>query len=370
MTTSLLPPVAQRCLAQALTLCVVWLCGGQVLAQNVPWHLGTLDGQSPAPSAINTVKEKPGPSRIVVAVIDSGVIAGHPSLAGQLLPGYDMVSPAQNLRNKRSTDFTPDERGSKCGSRLMANSFRTHGTEVASLVAGNGVDGVFGVNPEAKILPIRVFGACAMSRKDLIDAISWAAGLPVAGLPENPNPAKIINLSMAGGYAVCGADLQALIDRLVQDHKFIVAAAGNNFHKPLHEPANCTGVISVGALNAENRIEVYSALDPRTFVYAPGGGASLPVNADWAVNKLKVATYELDFVGNERATTRFRGVGTSYSAPVVAGFISLWLSHHPHKTFADFTREKPKFVRQVLPIEQCAECVPMGLVNSDRLGTP
>jgi hypothetical protein len=94
------------------------------------------------------------------------------------------------------------------------------------------------------------------------------------------------------------------------------------------------------------------------------------VNADWAVNKLKVATYELDFVGIERATSRFRGVGTSYSAPVVAGFISLWLSHHPDKTFADFKREKPKFVRQVLPIEQCAECVPLGLVNTDRLGTP
>jgi hypothetical protein len=129
-------------------------------------------------------------------------------------------------------------------------------------------------------------------------------------------------------------------------------------------------VISVGALNAENRIEVYSALDARTFVYAPGGGASLPVNAAWAVNKLKVATYELDFLGNERATTRFSGVGTSYSAPVVAGFISLWLSHYPDKTFADFLREKPRFVRHVEPIEQCAECAPMGLVNTARWGMP
>lgn len=349
----------------ALLLCS-WLCG--VWAQDVPWHLGTYDGQLPAPSAINTVKEKPGPHQVVVAVIDSGVMPGHPSLAGQLLPGYDMVSATQNLRNKRSSDFSPDERGAKCGSRLMANSFRTHGTEVASLVAGNGVNGAWGVNPEARVLPIRVFGACAMSRKDLIDAISWAAGLPVAGAPDNPYPAKIINLSMAGGFAVCGADLQALVDRLVQDQKFIVAAAGNNFHKPLHEPANCAGVISVGALNAENRIEVYSALDPRTFVYAPGGGASLSVNAAWAVNKLKVATYEIDFLGNERPTTRYSGVGTSYAAPVVAGFISLWLSHHPGKTFADFLREKPRFVRQVEPLAQCEECTPLGLVNPERLG--
>ena len=341
-----------------LALCGVLLKAGPASAQDVPWHLGAYKGQLPAPSAINTIQDKPGPNRIVVAVIDSGVMAQHPSLAGQLLPGYDMVSATQNLRNQRSADFSPDERGARCGARLMANSFRTHGTEVASLVAGNGVDGVFGVNPEAKVLPIRVFGACAMSRKDLIEAISWAAGFPVAGLPDNPNPAKIINLSMAGGYAMCGADLQALVDRLVQDKKFIVAAAGNNFHKPLHEPANCTGVISVGALNAENRIEVYSALDPRTFVYAPGGGASLPVNAAWAVNKLKVATYELDFLGNERATTRFSGVGTSYAAPVVAGLFRCGFRITPTKPLQIFCAKSPSLCAMSSPLRSVPNACP------------
>ena len=360
----------RRVVTRLLMLCIAIRPVGWVMAQDVPWHLGAWDGPSSAPSAIHTAKEKPGPNRVVIAVIDSGVIADHPSLAGQLLPGYDMVSAAQNLRQRRSADYSPDERGAQCGSRLMSNSYRTHGTEVASLVAGNGVDGVWGVNPQARIVPVRVFGACAMSRKDLMDAIAWAAGLPVYGVPDNPNPAHIINLSMAGGLPVCSAQLQALIDRLVLAQKFIVAAAGNNFHKPLQEPANCTGVISVGALNAENRIEVYSALDPRTLVYAPGGGASLTVNAAWAVNKLKIATYELDFLGRERATSRFSGVGTSYSAPVVAGFIALWLSHHPDKTFADFLLEKPKFVRQVVPLEECAACLPMGLVNTDRLDAP
>lgn len=353
-----------------LRLCVTMLWIGIASAQEIPWHLGASSSQLSAPSAINTAQEKPGPHRMTVAVIDSGVIATHPSLAGQLLPGYDMVSGSQNLRGQRSTNFSPDERGARCGSRLMANSFRTHGTEVASLIAGNGVNGVWGVNPEAKILPIRVFGPCGISRKDLMDAIAWAAGLAAPDLPANPYPAHIINLSMAGGLSECGTDLQALVDRLIQHQKFIVAAAGNNFHKPLTEPANCNGVISVGALNAENRIEVYSALDPRTFVYAPGGGASLPVNTAWAVNKLKVATYELDFLGNERATTRFSGVGTSYAAPVVAGFISLWLSYNPNKNLADFFQEKPYFVRRVEPIAQCAQCVPMGLVNNQGLGTP
>lgn len=213
-----------------------------------------------------------------------------------------MLSAPNNLRGDRSTDFRPDERDSRCGQRLVSGAFRTHGTEVASLIAGNGADGVLGVNPSAKILPIRLFGACNMARTDMLDAIAWAAGLPVAGVPDNPYPARIINMSLAGGLSVCGSDLQQVINRVIEKKVFVVAAAGNNFHKPLPEPANCKGVISVGALDAENKIEVYSALDTRTSVYAPGGGKRLSSNADWSINKLKVATYDLDFMGNERAS--------------------------------------------------------------------
>lgn len=330
-------------------------------AADAPWHLGTHNGSAPAPAAINTINLKPGPHRIVVAVIDSGVIASHPSLNGQLLPGYDMLSAPNNLRGGRSTDFGPDERDARCGQRLVSGAFRTHGTEVASLIAANGVDGVFGVNPSAKILPIRLFGACSMSRTDLLDAIAWAAGLPVAGVPENPNPARVINMSIAGGLPVCGSDLQRLINRVIEKKIFVVAAAGNNFHKPLPEPANCQGVISVGAVDAENRIEVYSALDPRTTLYAPGGGKRLSSDAPWSVNKLMVATYDLDFLGTERATALERAVGTSFAAPVVAGFISLWLSQTPHKQLSDLSRELPRFLRSIDPLDKCADCVPKGL---------
>jgi serine protease len=256
------------------------------------------------------------------------------------------------------------------GQRLVSGALRTHGTEVASLIAGNGVDGVYGVNPSAKVLPIRLFGACSMSRNDLLDAISWAAGLPVAGVPDNPNPANVINMSIAGGLSVCGADLQRLINRVLEKKVFIVAAAGNNFHKPLPEPANCNGVISVGALDAENHIEVYSALDPRTSLYAPGGGKRLSSNANWAVNKLMVATYDLDFLGNERSTALARGVGTSFASPIVAGFISLWLSHNPNKQSSDLYREFPKFLRSVDPLEKCSECIPKGLAANLEMTQP
>ena len=347
-------------------LCSALLWGQTVLAAELPWHLGAQKGQLSAPAAINTHMEKPGPHSMVVAVIDSGVMAGHPSLQGQLLPGYDMVSSPQNLRQQRSPDFSPDESGARCGNRLQSNSFRTHGTEVASLIAGNGADGVLGVNLQAKILPVRVFGACGMSRQDLLDGIAWAAGFPVEGLPNNPHPAKIINLSLAGGYLQCGPDLQALVDRALQNGKIIVAAAGNHFYKPLQEPGNCRGVISVGSVSAENRIEVNTALDPRTTLYAPGGGGKLSVNAPWFVNKLKVATFDLDFLGREQATSRYSGVGTSYASPVVAGFLSLWLSHNPNKSPADVLRELPKFQRAVEPAPNCGACKPFGLFHPGR----
>jgi subtilisin family serine protease len=249
-------------------ICIAWVMSVNVTAaQEIPWHLGAMDVAESAPAAINTVKIRPGPYKVVVAVIDSGVIGDHPSLNGQLLPGYDMISPPNNLRGSRSTNYSPDERDAHCGQRLISSAYRTHGTEVSSLIAGNGVDGVKGVNPAAKIVPVRLFGACNMSRKDLLDAIAWAAGLHVENVPDNPNPARVINMSIAGGLPICGSDLQQLINVLIERNIFVVAAAGNNFHKPSPEPANCKGVISVGAIDAENNIEVYSALDPRTTLH-------------------------------------------------------------------------------------------------------
>jgi len=328
-----------------------------------PWHLGAVAPTPVAPAAIRTISVPVGEHPTVVAVIDSGVLASHPSLTGQLLPGFDMQSPPGNVRGGRSNDFSPDERETRCGDRLVSGAFRTHGTEVASLIVGNGHDGVWGVNPRAKVLPIRLMGACGMSRVDLLDAMAWAAGIPVLGLPNNPHPARVINLSLAGGGTKCSPELQSLVDRLVDMNVFLVAAAGNNFHKPLPEPANCSGVISVGAVDAENRIEIYTALDPRTTLYAPGGGRDLRNDRPWSQNKLRVATFDLDFLGRERPSALDRGVGTSYAAPVVAGFVSLWLSHHPQKTPRQLFKELPRFLQYVDPISKCPSCTPKGLIS-------
>lgn len=337
-------------------------------AQELPWHLGSLNPSAAvAPSAINTAAVKPGPHDVVVAVIDSGVLSNHPSLEGRLLPGYDMLSAPLNLRGGRSADYAPDPRDAKCGERVISETFRTHGTEVASLIAGNGKDGVRGVNPNAKILPIRLFGSCPMTRVDLLDAMSWAGGLQVAGLPLNPNPARIINLSFSGGKRVCGQDLQALIDQLGRKKIFVVAAVGNTFGKKLAEPANCNGVISVGAVDAENNIESYSALDSRTVIYAPGGGKDLNSSSPWRSNKLRVASFDVNFRGDEVHLGADRGVGTSYAAPLVSGFLSLLLSHRVEMSPAEFMSELPKFSRAVNPTDKCLDCSPKGLAMSPLL---
>jgi serine protease len=332
------------------------------MGQDLPWHLGSLNpAAASAPSAINTAGMKPGSYEVVVAVIDSGVLSSHPSLEGRLLPGYDMLSPPLNLRGGRSADYSPDARDAKCGERVTSNIFRTHGTEVSSLIAGNGNDGVRGVNPSAKILPIRLFGSCPIARADLLDAIAWAAGLPVAGVPANANPARIINLSFSGGKHTCGPDLQGLLDRLAKKNIFVVSAVGNTFGKKLAEPANCEGVISVGAVDAENNIETYSALDSRTVIYAPGGGKNLSGSAPWHNNKLKIASFDVNRKGDETHLGADRGVGTSYAAPLVSGFLSLLLSQRPEMSPAEFMSELPKFSRAVNPTDKCLDCTPKGL---------
>ncbi len=328
-------------------------------ANETPWYLGSASNGPAARSGIQTAQLQPGPHTVVVAVIDSGILPNHPSLAQQALPGYDMLSGHRNLRGARSADATPDARNARCGNNTFTSAQRTHGTEVASVIAGNGKAGVVGVNPDARILPIRTMGACGMTRADLLDAMAWAAGLPVPGTPVNPHPARIINLSLAGGGTTCGPELQALIHKLTQRNVFVVAAAGNNFQKTLNEPANCQGVISVGAVDADNRITDYSAMDPRTTIYAPGGTEARLGQAP--AQKLRVATFEQDIWGQERANASDRGVGTSFAAPLVSGFLSLWLSHQPEATPADFFAELPRFVRDVQPIANCPQCKPKSL---------
>jgi serine protease len=317
-------------------------------ADNSPGHLSSVFTQhTMAPAAIHIWGVESGPHQVVVAVVDSGVIADHPALQGRLLPGYDMQSRPHNTRGDRSSDFTPEPPNMRCNDVPVSNAYRTHGTEVASLIVGNGFGNVWGVNPGALVLPVRIMGPCPISRLDIIDAIAWAAGFEVPGVMLNPYPARVINLSFAGGGFSCDVRTQALIDRVVERGIFVVAAGGNNLRKQLQEPANCRGVVSVAAVNTEGYIEVYSALDARTALYAPAASPPLSVEGNWSANKLRVATEEFDLLGRPRLVGADRGIGTSFAAPVVSGLIALLLSHRPSTRPGDLVQNLEAFSRQI-----------------------
>jgi subtilisin family serine protease len=123
--------------------------------------------------------------------------------------------------------------------------------------------------------------------------------------------------------------------------------------------ANCHGVISVGAVDENNVIEDYSALDARIVMFAPGGSRQIKNNN--ASQRLRVATFESDAQGNEFPLASSRGVGTSYAAPLVAGYLSLILSYHPEFMPEDFFDNLDKFSRAVKPTAKCEGCNLRGL---------
>ena len=75
-------------------------------------------------------------------------------------------------------------------------------------------------------MPLRVLGHCGGYSSDVADAIQWAAGGEVPGVPTNPNPVEVINLSL-GGEEVCIAPLQTAIDFAVSRGVVVVVSAGN-----------------------------------------------------------------------------------------------------------------------------------------------
>ena len=100
-------------------------------------------------------------------------------------------------------DFVTTAESTTPGSPLQgcaAGNSTWHGTMVAGTLgaAVNNGNGMSGVNWASPLLNVRVLGKCGGALSDVADGIRWAAGLPVPGVPANPTPARVINLSLAG----------------------------------------------------------------------------------------------------------------------------------------------------------------------------
>ena len=101
--------------------------------------------------------------------------------------------------------------------------------------------------PGVRVLPVRVLGKCGGRDSDIIAGMRWAAGLSVPGVPANPHPARVINLSL-GGEGSCSAAYRDAVDEITAAGTVIVAAAGNTSGHAVATPASCPGVIAVAGL--------------------------------------------------------------------------------------------------------------------------
>ena len=160
----------------------------------------------------------------VVAVIDTGYVY-HSDLDANIIPGYDFISDVSVANDGDGRDADASDPGDwtgffECGASFGRNS-SWHGTHVAGTVAAqsNNNSGVAGVAYNAKVMPVRVLGKCGGLLSDITDAIVWASGGSVPGVPNTTTPADVINMSL-GGSGACDATYQAAIDTAVANGQY------------------------------------------------------------------------------------------------------------------------------------------------------
>lgn len=258
-------------------------------------------------------------NNVVVAVIDSG-FRPHADLAAQILPGFDFIADVTMANDGTARDADPTDPGdwSVSGDQCPPRNSSWHGTHVAGTIAAitNNGQGVAGVARSARILPVRVLGKCGGFLSDITDGMRWAAGLSIPGVPNNANPARVLNLSLGGGGA-CGPTYADAISAVRQQGATIVVAAGNsNSDASGFRPANCDGVITVAATNREGGRAVYSNFGNVVEIAAPGG-ETFPNLANGVLSTLNTGTT------TPIADSYQFYQGTSMATPHVAGVAAL-----------------------------------------------
>ncbi|MFJ8073424.1 S8 family serine peptidase [Streptomyces sp. NPDC096176] len=312
---------------------------------------------------------------VKVAVIDTGYVA-HSDLAANVVAGYDFISDSFMANDGGGRDSNPADPGDwmnrgECGtdaagqpvpSRDTNNSW--HGTHVAGTIAAtaNNSKGVAGIAYNATVQPVRVLGKCGGTTADIIDAITWASGGSVQGVPANANPADVINMSLGGGGA-CDSGTQSAINGAVSRGTTVVVAAGNsNANAANFNPASCSNVITVAASDREGNRASYSNYGTVVDITAPGGETAVS-SANGILSTLNTGTRS---VGSENYVAY---QGTSMAAPHIAGLAALMVDTDPALTPAQI-ESAIKSNARTLP-GSCSGGCGAGLADAAAtLGTP
>ncbi|UCC56559.1 MAG: S8 family peptidase [Gammaproteobacteria bacterium] len=263
-----------------------------------------------------------GAPNIIIALLDNGILDHGDLDPARLVPGYDFISDAGIANDGDGRDADPADPGDwtaagECVSGEPALPSSWHGTEVTGLVGAatdNGA-GIAGVTHGTRLLMVRVLGRCGGFTSDIVEAIRWAAGLPVPGVPDNANPARVINLSF-GGEGACSRSEQNAIDDVNARGTVVMAAAGNNAGDvSTTSPASCRGVVTVAATTRAGGKTAYTNTGAGVEVSAPGGDAG---------DGILVLSNTGDTI--PAVDDFLMAAGTSYSTAHVSGVAALLLS--------------------------------------------
>ena len=305
------------------------------------WHMQPLSSTNKGSADVEKAWTVADGAGVIVAVLDTGITA-HPDLDESLATaGYDFTSTA--LVSGRTTDgraaggmdlgdWTTGDAYASCrdaGDAGEASSW--HGTHVSGTIAEltNNSTGMAGIAHAARVLPVRVLGHCGGYTSDIADAITWASGGHVDGVPDNQNVAQVISMSL-GGEGVCDADDAfgtAIAGALSRGTTVVVAAGNSGEDVSGFSPASCPGVIAVASNGITGKRAFYSNYGSGVTLSAPGGGIyANDASSGTQANPTGFVWSSINAGSTVPTTATYGGMaGTSQATPHVSGTIALIL---------------------------------------------
>jgi subtilisin family serine protease len=265
-------------------LLAAWATGA-VSAASAPPSTGTIRDAEWALTALGADRawQFSKGAGVTVAVVGTGVEASHPDLVGRVVKGQDFGDSAGgDGRRDPGPEGVP-------------------GTQIAGIIAGTGRnyrgDGLVGLAPEAKVLPLRVYR----------DAKPLAAASAKAIRYAVDHGARVIDVSVS--FANPSDPLKSAVNYAIGKDAVIIAgagAAGTTGTRPAY-PASYPGVVSV------------SATDRR--------GGILPASS--GAKNVTLAAPGVDILSTARDGSYWTASGSDYAAAWVAAAAALVRSEQP-----------------------------------------